>query len=283
MSSLFDFDKEPDAYAVIGNPISHSKSPQIHMAFAKQTGQRIVYTAIQVDPGGFDQAVGNFFANNGKGLNITVPFKQEAWQLADELGLEAKQAGAVNTLFQNEEGILVGRNTDGIGLVRDMLHNHRVTIEKKRVLLVGAGGAARGVLQPLLDEQPTSLIIANRTPDRAHDLAEDFAQQGDVHGAGFDDLSDKQFDLIINATAASLQGEVPPLPDTICAGGCWVYDMMYSAEPTPFVTWGRQRGAIQSLDGLGMLVEQAAESFFYWRGIRPNTTPVIQLIRESLQ
>lgn len=282
MSSLFDFDKEPDAYAVMGNPISHSKSPQIHAAFAKQTGQRIVYTAIQVDPGGFDQAVGNFFANNGKGLNVTVPFKQEAWELAEELGPEAKQAGAVNTLYQNEEGVLVGRNTDGIGLVRDLLHNHGATIESKRVLLVGAGGAARGVLQPLLDEKPVTLVIANRTPDRAHDLAEYFSELGDIHGAGFEDLADQQFDLIINASAASLQGEVPPLPDSTCADGCWVYDMMYSAEPTPFVTWGEQHGALHSLDGLGMLVEQAAESFYIWRGVRPDTSPVIQQIRESL-
>lgn len=282
MSSLFDFDKEPDAYAVMGNPISHSKSPQIHAAFAEQTGQRIIYTAIQVDPGGFEQAVGNFFANNGKGLNVTVPFKQEAWGLAEELGAEAKQAGAVNTLFQNEEGILVGRNTDGIGLVRDLLHNHHVTIENKRVLLVGAGGAARGVLQPLLNEKPATLVIANRTPDRAHDLAEYFSELGDIHGAGFEDLTDKQFDLIINATAASLQGEVPPLPDTICAKDCWVYDMMYSAEPTPFVRWGEQHGAIKAMDGLGMLVEQAAESFYLWRGVRPDTAPVIQFIREAL-
>lgn len=282
MSSLFDFDKEPDAYAVMGNPISHSRSPQIHAAFADQTNQRIVYTAIQVDPGGFNQAVGNFFANNGKGLNITVPFKQEAWQLAEELGPEAKQAGAVNTLYQNEDGILVGRNTDGIGLVRDLLHNHGASIANKRVLLVGAGGAARGVLKPLLDEKPETLVIANRTPDRAHDLAEDFAGAGDIHGAGFDDLEDTQFDLIINATAASLQGDVPPLPDTVCADACWVYDMMYSTEPTPFVTWGDQHGAVKSLDGLGMLVEQAAESFYIWRGVRPDTAPVIQLIRGSL-
>ena len=282
MSSLFDFDREPDAYAVMGNPVSHSKSPQIHAAFAKQTGQRIVYTAIQVDPGGFDQAVGNFFANGGKGLNITVPFKQEAWQLAEELGSEAKQAGAVNTLFKNKEGILVGRNTDGIGLVRDLMQNHNVPIENKRLLLVGAGGAARGVLQPLLDEKPATLVVANRTPDRAHDLAEAFIHLGNIHGAGFDDLSGQQFDLIINATAASLQGEAPPLPDTICADGCLVYDLMYSAEPTPFMHWGNKHGAENTLDGLGMLVEQAAESFFIWRGIRPDTSPVIKLIRASI-
>ena len=282
MSSLFDFDKEPDAYAVMGNPISHSRSPQIHAAFAKQTGQRIVYTAIQVDPGGFDQAVGNFFANNGKGLNVTVPFKQEAWQLSEELGPEARQAGAVNTLFKNEDGFLVGRNTDGIGLVRDLIQNHDAKIENKQLLLLGAGGAARGVLQPLLEEKPAKVVIANRTPDRAHDLAELFNQLGEVHGAGFDDLADQQFDLIINATAASLQGEIPPLPDSIFTKNFWVYDMMYSAEPTPFMRWGEQHGAAKVLDGLGMLVEQAAESFYLWRDIRPDTAPVIREIRESL-
>ena len=282
MSSLFDFDKAPDAYAVMGNPITHSRSPQIHAAFAKQTSQRIEYTAIQVDVGGFDQAVGNFFANGGKGLNITVPFKQEAWQLADELGEEAKQAGAVNTLLMNTEGQLLGRNTDGIGLVRDILTNHGGAIANKRVLLIGAGGAARGVLQPLLNENPATLVIANRTPDRAHDLAQDFSERGDVVGVGFDDLGDQNFDLIINATAASLQGEVPPLPDTVCAENCWCYDMMYSAEPTPFVLWGEQHGASKSVDGLGMLVEQAAGSFFLWRGVRPETIPVIQSIRDAL-
>ena len=286
MSSLFDFDKAPDAYAVMGNPITHSRSPDIHAAFAKQTNQRIEYTAIQVDLGGFEQAVGNFFANGGKGLNVTVPFKQEAWQLADDLGEEAKQAGAVNTLLMNTEGQLVGRNTDGIGLVRDLLQNHGASIDNritdKRVLLVGAGGAARGVLQPLLNEKPATLVIVNRTPDRAHDLVKKFSDQGDVSGVGFDDLGDQSFDLIINATAASLQGEVPPLPDTVCAKNFWCYDMMYSAEPTPFVLWGEQHGAGKSVDGLGMLVEQAAESFFLWRGVRPETTSVIQSIRDAL-
>ena len=282
MSSLFDFDKAPDAYAVMGNPITHSRSPDIHAAFAKQTNQRIEYTAIQVDVGGFDQAVGNFFANGGKGLNVTVPFKQEAWQLADELGAEAKQAGAVNTLLMNAEGQLLGRNTDGIGLVRDILNNHGGDITDKRILLVGAGGAARGALQPLLDEKPATLVIVNRTPDRAHDLAQVFSEQGNVSGVGFDDLGDQSFDLIINATAASLQGEVPPLPDTVCASDCWCYDMMYSAEPTPFVLWGEEHNAGKSVDGLGMLVEQAAESFFLWRGVQPETTSVIQSIRDAL-
>lgn len=282
MSSLFDFDKPADAYAVMGNPISHSKSPQIHAAFAAQTGQRISYTATQVDPGGFEQAVGNFFAHGGKGLNVTVPFKREAWALAGELGPEAKQAGAVNTLLMNDSGVLVGRNTDGVGLVRDILHNHGGVISGRKVLLVGAGGAARGVLQPLLAQHPARLVIANRTASRAHELAADFRQLGEITGSSFEELAGQHFDLIINATAASLQGEVPPLPDDICTENTWCYDMMYGAEPTPFMRWAQQHGAQKSLDGLGMLVEQAAESFLHWRGVRPETAPVIQQIRDDL-
>ncbi len=285
MSDPFDFDAKPDAYAVMGNPIAHSKSPQIHAAFARQTGQRIAYTAIQVDPGGFEQAVGNFFANGGKGLNVTVPFKQEAWKLVHEHGPEAERAGAVNTILQDSPGHYIGRNTDGIGLVRDILQNHRGGIEGKRVLLVGAGGAARGVLQPLLAEKPQQLVIANRTPDRAVTLAGDFADlrgTSQLRGGGFTDLEGEDFDLIINASAASLHGEVPPLPDNCLAAGGWCYDMMYGAEPTPFVRWGLAHGASVSLDGLGMLVEQAAESFYLWRGVRPDTAPVINEIRAGL-
>lgn len=289
MSSLFDFDKPADTYAVMGNPIDHSKSPQIHAAFAQQTGQSIVYTATQVDPGGFEQAVGNFFAHGGKGLNVTVPFKREAWELASELGPEAKQAGAVNTLLMNADGVLVGRNTDGVGLVRDILHNHGGIVAGKKVLLIGAGGAARGVLQPLLAENPALLIIANRTVGRAHELVADFNAADDqqdnqhtINGAAFEDLTGQHFDLIINASAASLQGEVPPVPEECCTATTWCYDMMYGAEPTPFMQWAQQHGAQKSLDGLGMLVEQAAESFLHWRGVRPETAPVIQTIRAEM-
>lgn len=289
MSTLFDFDRKPDVYAVMGNPITHSRSPQIHAAFARQTGQHIRYSAIQVDLGGFEQAVGNFFANGGKGLNVTVPFKREARALAAELGSEAQHAGAVNTLLLDAEGRLLGRNTDGIGLVRDILQNHHGRIRDQRILLVGAGGAARGVLQPLLDESPAQLVIVNRTPDRAHRLAAAFvasATHGDekggrdnINSAAFEDLPGQQFDLIINASAASLQGEVPPLPDDIGVPTTWYYDMMYGAESTPFVRWAEAHGAVKALDGLGMLVEQAAESFYIWRGVRPETAPVIQALR----
>jgi shikimate dehydrogenase len=282
MSSLFDFDKPADNYAVMGNPINHSKSPQIHAAFAAQTGQRIDYSATQVDPGGFEQAVGNFFAHGGKGLNITVPFKREAWALAAELGVEAKLAGAVNTLLMNKDGQLVGRNTDGTGLVRDILDNHNSRIEGKRILLVGAGGAARGVLQPLLAEKPVQLVIANRTASRALELAADFSAQQTVKGGGFEDIGEQPFDLIINASAASLQGEMPPLPSSCCNATSVCYDMMYGAKATVFMQWAQQHHAHKSIDGLGMLVEQAAESFFHWHGIRPETAAVIQAMRAEL-
>ena len=282
MSDLFDFKREPDEYAVMGNPISHSKSPQIHTQFAKQTQQNIRYRAIQVDPGGFEQALGNFFASGGKGLNITVPFKQEAWQLANELSERARLAGAVNTLKPGTNGGLYGDNTDGIGLVRDLTQNLGVELSEKRLLLVGAGGAARGVIAPLMDNCPQQLVIANRTMDRAIELVEHFSAKGHISAMGFDELEGEKFDVIINATSASLQGDLPPLPVTVITNTQIVYDMMYGSEPTRFLQWAQQHGAKKISDGLGMLVEQAAESFYIWRNVLPDTTPVIQNIRASM-
>lgn len=282
MSDLFEFNQSPDEYAVMGNPIAHSKSPQIHTLFAHQTRQNIRYRAIQVDPGGFEQAVGNFFAVGGKGLNITVPFKQEAWQIADTLSERAQLAGAVNTLKPDEHGKLFGDNTDGVGLVRDLTVNHGMKLQGKKLLLVGAGGAARGVVTPLLETQPAQLVIANRTADRAIELAEQFAQKGKISASGFDNLHEA-FDLVINATSASLGGELPPLPVECVAKAEMVYDMMYASEPTPFLVWANRHGAIRISDGLGMLVEQAAESFFIWRNVKPETLPVIAALREQLQ
>lgn len=286
MSDLFDFEREPDEYAVMGNPITHSKSPVIHTAFAEQTSQSIRYRAIQVDPGGFDQAVGNFFAVGGKGLNITVPFKQEAWKLANSLSERARLAGAVNTLKPDDEGKLFGDNTDGIGLVRDLKNNLGVSITDKKILLLGAGGAARGVLSPLLDEHPRQIVIANRTASRAHELAEQFNAQrktvSSLTGAGFNELGEQQFDIVINATSASLAGDLPPIPADCLANATIVYDMMYGKNLTPFLIWAKQQGAKQISDGLGMLVEQAAESFFIWRNVKPETLPVINSIREKL-
>jgi shikimate dehydrogenase len=283
MSDIFDFGKQVDDYAVMGNPVTHSKSPRIHALFAEQTGQSVNYTAIQVDLGGFDQAVGNFAANGGKGLNITVPFKQEAWQLVDERSDRAERAGAVNTI-KFENGKLFGDNTDGIGLVNDLKVNNQVVLKGKRILLMGAGGAARGVLLPLLVEQPSALVIVNRTATRAIELAEQYSDLGNISGCGYEKLVDEApFDVIINATAASLKGELPPLPDNIVAEGACCYDMMYGTEPTTFMQWAREHDADKVLDGLGMLVEQAAESFVIWRGARPNTHVVIELLRKELQ
>lgn len=281
MSTLFDFNAPPDQYAVMGNPIAHSKSPRIHALFAKQTGQRIVYSAIQVDHGGFKQAVGNFQASGGKGLNVTVPFKREAWELVNERSARAQRAGAVNTMVFRTDGSLFGDNTDGVGMLRDIRDNHERVITGKRVLVLGAGGAVRGVLGPLLDEQPAELVIANRTVDRATELEQEFRAMGNVRGCGFDALPSQRFDVVINGTSASLQGDLPPLPDDLLASQALCYDMMYAAQPTPFMRRAQQHGAKTVLDGLGMLVEQAAESFYLWRGVRPETLAVIVALRRG--
>ena len=268
-----------DRYAVIGNPIAHSKSPAIHAAFAEQTGEDLSYDRILGDLEDFAGDVRDFFAGGGRGLNVTVPFKERAWALADERSPRAETAGAVNTLIPLAGGRLLGDNTDGVGLVRDLGCNHRFHFAGANVLLLGAGGASRGVLLPLLEEQPAALTIANRTADKARRLARDFASLGPVSGCGLDALAGRTFDLIVNATAAGLHGEVPAIPDDCLAPGGWTYDMMYSTGPTAFVRWGRAHDAAKALDGLGMLVEQAAESFWLWRGKRPDTEPVIRSLR----
>lgn len=282
MKDIFDFGKKIDDYAVMGNPIAHSKSPSIHTLFAEQTKQSILYTAIHVDIGGFKQAVGNFAATGGKGLNITVPFKQEAWEFVTERSERAERAGAVNTI-KIEDDKLFGDNTDGVGLVNDLIINHGIELKDKNILLMGAGGAARGVLIPLLKQAPSSLFIANRTPDKAKDLAGDFSDSGNVSGGGYDAIADLKFDVVINATAASLQGDLPPLPNTLLNDNACCYDMMYSAKATPFMEWATNHNADKVLDGLGMLVEQAAESFYIWRGVKPGTKTVIEKLRKELQ
>jgi shikimate dehydrogenase len=280
MADLFDFGEQYDQYAVMGNPITHSKSPRIHAMFARQTGQYLEYRAIQVDVGGFAQAVGNFVASGGKGLNITVPFKQEAFALVTRRSVRAERAGAVNTI-RIEAKHLFGDNTDGIGLVRDLMHNHGLVLRDARILLMGAGGAARGVIEPLMQQAPAYLLIANRTPDKAAELAALFGDLGTIHGSGYEQLDGQQFDVVINATAASLHGEMPDLPDDILAENASCYDMMYG-KITQFMTWAQYHGAGQILDGLGMLVEQAAESFMIWRGVRPDTAPVIEQLRNEI-
>lgn len=269
----------PDRYAVMGNPIGHSKSPQIHSLFATQTGQQLRYDAMLVELDALPTAVATFHGSGGKGLNITVPFKQEAWQLTQSLTPRAERAGAVNTLWWDDEDHLIGDTTDGIGLVNDLRNNHGLRLAGNRILLLGAGGAARGVIEPLLNEQPRALVIANRTVRKAVELAERFHDFGPVSGCGFNDLGSTQFDLVINATAAGLSGTVVPIPASVFASQAWAYDMLYAREPTDFVRWSLQAGATQAYDGLGMLVEQAAEAFWIWRGIRPETGPVIAQLR----
>lgn len=273
---------EPDRYAVFGNPIRHSKSPQIHAAFAEQTGQNLSYRAQLVEIGQFGAAARAFFADGGCGLNVTVPFKLDAYTFAGELSGRARRAGAVNTLALQEDGGLYGDNTDGVGLARDMHDNLGWELDGRRVLILGAGGASRGILEPLLRHHPQTLVIANRTADKARELARAFADLGEVSGCGFDELAGRRFGLMINATSASLSGELPPLPDDILSDDCCCYDLSYGTAPTPFMRWAAGRAAWAVADGLGMLVEQAAESFCIWRGVRPETRPVIAQLRSGL-
>lgn len=271
-----------DQYAVFGNPIKHSRSPQIHAAFAEQTGQALHYRAHKVELGRFAEVASEFFRNGGRGLNITVPFKLDAFEFADELSGRARRAGAVNTLARGEDGRIYGDNTDGVGMVRDINDNLGWPVAGKRILVLGAGGAVRGILGPLLKQRPEELVVANRTLEKAEALAELFAELGPVSGQPFEALPGRQFDLIINGTSASLSGDLPPLPSHILSNEGSAYDMMYGAKPTPFMRWAAAEAAWAVSDGLGMLVEQAAESFCIWRGVRPDTRPVIELIRQSL-
>lgn len=274
-----------DRYAVIGNPIAHSKSPQIHAAFAAQTGQRMQYEALLAPLDGFRETVGAFRRDGGRGMNVTVPFKLEAHALADALSPRAEAAGAVNTLRFDAEGVL-GDNTDGAGLVRDLVHNLSQPVGGARVLLLGAGGAARGAVLPLLEERPASLVIANRTVSRAVELATRFAPRAStcaLNACGFSDLAGQQFDLVINATAASLADQAPDLPAGLYAAQALAYDMMYGRGDTAFLAAARSAGAARLADGLGMLVEQAAESFLLWRGVRPLTAPVLAALRAQIE
>lgn len=271
-----------DQYAVFGNPIKHSKSPHIHSQFAQQTGEQLSYRAHLVELGRFQEAARQFFDNGGKGLNITVPFKLEAFEFANELSGRAKAAGAVNTLALQEDGSIYGDNTDGIGMVNDISANLGWDIAGRRVLMLGAGGAVRGVLSPLLKKQPKNIVIANRTVEKARSLAQSFNKEGDVRGCSYDSLLGNQFDLIINGTSASLAGDLPPLPVDILSDHACCYDMMYAAKPTPFMRWAAGQAAWAVADGLGMLVEQAAESFCIWRGVRPDTRAVIDSLRAEL-
>jgi shikimate dehydrogenase len=270
----------PDRYAVFGHPVGHSLSPWIHNRFAELTGQTLAYEARDVPPGAFATALAAFLAEGGLGLNITLPHKLEAFAAAGQLTARARRAGAVNTLAVKPSGLL-GDNTDGAGLLRDLGANLGVEIADRRVLLLGAGGAARGALPALLDTRPLEIVVANRTASKAMALATEFAALGHVSGVDIK-LAHGPFDLILNATSASLAGEVPALPDTAISPATFCYDLAYGAEPTPFLRWARERNAAGLADGIGMLVEQAAESFELWRGVRPPTAPILAELRRLL-
>lgn len=272
-----------DLYAVVGNPISHSKSPRIHSLFASETGEPVEYTAIQAPLDDFAGTVRQFFERGGKGLNVTVPFKEDAWKLADRRTERAQNAGAANTLYLDDEGRLTADNTDGCGIVRDLVVNHGVVLGQARILVLGAGGAVRGVLGPILAEHPAAITIANRTVAKADALVKLFkpvAGETALSACGFEQPREP-FDVIINGTSASLQGDLPPLSPEVLGEQTVVYDMMYSLQTTTFNQWALEQGAQIVHDGLGMLVEQAAESFRIWRGISPATRPVIEELRND--
>jgi len=266
-----------DLYAVFGNPIAHSKSPDIHMHFAKETQQDISYSRILGDDVEFENQVRDFFANGGKGLNVTAPFKDRAFAMCDVLSQRAKKAGAVNTLLMGKNGDLFGDTTDGVGLVRDIIDSHGQSIKNKRVLIIGAGGAVQGILDNILAEQPESVTIANRTVEKAQALAEKF----DCLASSFEEL-EGAFDLIINGTSASRSSSLPPLKDELANEKTWCYDMTYGKGTTVFLQWAQDHGATGA-DGLGMLVGQEAESFYIWRQIRPNMTSLLYTMRTQLE
>jgi shikimate dehydrogenase len=268
----------PDRYGLIGHPVAHSKSPAIHGAFAAQTGQNLTYEHILAPLDGFVATMQIFIEQGGKGLNVTLPFKLEAHALADTLTARARMAGAVNTL-KMADGQILGDNTDGVGLVTDIESNAGVTLSGKRVLLLGAGGAARGAILPILNARPTSLTLVNRSPDKANALASEFSAFGPIDASAFTALQGV-FDVVINATSASLGNELPPVPAHVFGTTTLAYDMMYGNEPTVFLQFAKQQGA-KTRDGFGMLIEQAAESFFVWRGVRPDTQKAFPELRAS--
>ncbi|MGY0617461.1 shikimate dehydrogenase [Vibrio sp. FJH11] len=270
-----------DRYAVFGNPIGHSKSPFIHTLFARQTNQSLTYTAECAPVDGFLETVNMFFAEGGKGCNVTLPFKEEAYQFATRLTERAQLAGAVNTLKKLDDGEIIGDNTDGAGLVQDLLQHH-VVLEGARILIIGAGGASRGVINPLLDQKPASLTVTNRTFAKAEELAELFAAYGPVTAKEMSTITE-EYDVIINSTSASLSGELPDISPTIFAANSTSYDMMYGKGDTTFNQWAKAHGAVHAYDGLGMLVGQASESFMLWRGLRPGAKQILRELRKNLE
>jgi shikimate dehydrogenase len=270
-----------DRYAVVGFPVKHSWSPFIHGMFAKQTDQLMTYTRMEVAPEDLNREVENFFGSGGRGLNITVPHKQAACLLTRFRTPRAEIAGAVNTIAA-EDGALLGDNTDGAGLVADLTRNLGLALEDTRILLLGAGGAARGVMGPLLGAGPEYLEVANRNAERAVELAKEFAMLGNVHGCGFEAITATgQFDLVLNATSASLQETIPPIPPSVIGPATLCYDMAYGKGDTAFTRWAKNAGAGRAETGWGMLVEQAAEAFYLWRGVKPDTKPVLEAVKNQ--
>ena len=268
-------------YAVIGNPVSHSKSPQIHTAFAQQQGIQIEYLRVLADETSFTETVNEFRMAGGSGLNVTLPFKVTAFQQCQTVNEYAQSAHAVNTLCFDNEGNWVGANTDGLGLLKDLTSNLGIDLADKKILIMGAGGSTRGILLPLLQQHPCKLVIVNRDTRKASHLTEIFSRHENLHACAYSDLGDEVFDLVINATSASLSGSLPPLPDTIVSSNSACYDLYYSDEDTPFIHWGKSLGVATCADGLGMLIEQAAESYFLWQDFRPETWPVHEILRPA--
>ena len=271
-----------DRYAVVGNPVAHSLSPRIHGEFARQTGETLEYRAIEIATDAFAAGIADLQRQGYQGVNVTVPFKREAWELCHSKTDRAQIAGAVNTLCFRENGTIHGDNTDGVGLIRDLAHNLKIELEGKNILILGAGGAVRGVLEPLLAQFPSRITLANRSLDRAITLVEDFTSIGEIEVVAYNQIKPEGYHLIINATAAGLSNQVPPISAAVLnrAGVC--YDMMYNLNTaTTFVDWAISNGVKQSHDGLGMLVEQAAEAFYLWRGLRPKTSQLLLALRAT--
>jgi shikimate dehydrogenase len=269
-----------DRYGVVGHPVAHSWSPFIHGLFARDTGQSLSYRLFDFTPQEFEPRVRDFFTLGGRGLNVTVPHKIAAVDIAGELTTRAAHAGAVNTLAAQKDGTLLGDNTDGAGLVRDLCDNLGLVIIRRRILIIGAGGATRGVLAPLLALEPAEVIIANRTAERAQALANAFSRLGPVQGVGIRYVSGGAFDLVINATSASLSGELPAVPSSVVGPETVCYDMAYGKTDTPFMQWALDLGCARAFQGWGMLVEQAAESFRIWRGVKPRTASVLTALKD---
>ena len=269
-------------YAVIGNPIEHSKSPDIHLLFADQTGEQLNYEKILADENKFSQTVTEYFSSGGKGLNVTVPFKNDACEFVDELTDYAKNAGAVNTIYKDENDKFIGTNTDGIGLLRDLKKTLRVQIINKKILIIGAGGATQGIVEPLLNEKPAELMIANRTVSKAETIAKQFASFGNISSCSLNDIPKQIYDLVLHATSAGLQGSNVELPVEIIGPNTCCYDLLYSDQDTPFMSWAKNNNAGKVVDGFGMLLEQAAEAFYLWRGMRPDTGMAYHYFRPDL-